>query len=141
MNQFSSPCYCINFRRAAGVLSAFYDKSLASARLTTSQFSLMKSLSQVEPCTVTMLADIMGLERTTLVRTMRPLLERKLIHNTASEKSRNKALTLTKEGIALLGYANELWSNAQSEIESYMGHDRIETLMELLVKIESFTGS
>ena len=79
MRRSASHCFCINLRRAAGAISDFYDRALSEAQLTTSQFSLMRTLSRLQPCTVTALAQEMGLERTTLVRTMKPLSERELI--------------------------------------------------------------
>lgn len=141
MKRSISPCFCINLRRAAGVLSDFYDKSLSKAQLTTSQFSLMKSLSRIQPCTVTALADEMGLERTTLVRTIKPLADRGLIHNLAPAKSRNKLLSLTEDGDALMEYAASLWEEAQGAVKAYMGSEQIETLMQLLARLEEFGES
>lgn len=141
MKRSISPCFCINLRRAAGVLSDFYDKSLSKAQLTTSQFSLMKSLSRIQPCTVTALADEMGLERTTLVRTIKPLADRGLIHNLAPAKSRNKLLSLTEDGDALMEYAASLWEESQGAVKAYMGAEQIETLMQLLARLEEFGES
>ena len=141
MKRSISPCFCINLRRAAGVLSDFYDKSLSKAQLTTSQFSLMKSLSRVQPCTVTALANEMGLERTTLVRTIKPLIERGLIHDLAPAKSRNKLLSLTEDGWALMDYASSLWDEAQAAVIAYMGADQMETLLHLLARLEEFGES
>lgn len=141
MKRSISPCFCINLRRAAGVLSDFYDKSLSKAQLTTSQFSLMKSLSRIQPCTVTALADEMGLERTTLVRTIKPLADRGLIHNLAPAKSRNKLLSLTEDGDALMEYAASLWEEAQGAVKAYMGAEQIENLMQLLARLEEFGES
>ena len=137
MKRSISPCFCINLRRAAGVLSDFYDKSLSKAQLTTSQFSL----SRIQPCTVTALADEMGLERTTLVRTIKPLADRGLIHNLAPAKNRNKLLSLTEDGDALMEYAASLWEEAQGAVKAYMGAEQIETLMQLLARLEEFGES
>ena len=140
MNRTLSPCFCINLRRANGVLSDFYDKALANAKLTTSQFSLMKTLHRVQPCTVTALSKEMGLERTTLVRTLKPLLQHNLICDLSAEKSRNNLLSLTEEGSMLMNYATLLWEDAQAAVRAYMGEEQMEILMSLLAKLEEFTG-
>lgn len=101
----------------------------------------MKSLSRVQPCTVTALANEMGLERTTLVRTIKPLIERGLIHDLAPAKSRNKLLSLTEDGWALMDYASSLWDEAQAAVIAYMGADQMETLMHLLARLEEFGES
>ena len=140
MKRSISPCFCINLRRAA----ASYPISMTNhcqKRSTTSQFSLMKSLSRIQPCTVTALADEMGLERTTLVRTIKPLADRGLIHNLAPAKSRNKLLSLTEDGDALMEYAASLWEEAQGAVKAYMGAEQIETLMQLLARLEEFGES
>lgn len=141
MKRSNSPCFCINLRRAAGVLSDFYDKSLAGAHLTTSQLSLLRSLSRIQPCTVTALADAMGLERTTLVRTMKPLVERGLVRDLALAKSRNKLLALTEDGSERMEYGSTLWEEAQESVKAYMGAEQMATLMGLLAQLEELTKS
>ena len=45
-----TPCYCMNFRRIANVLTKFYDNRLASADLTANQLSLLIDIQSIEPC-------------------------------------------------------------------------------------------
>ena len=100
----------------------------------------MKTLHRVQPCTVTALSKEMGLERTTLVRTLKPLLQHNLICDLSAEKSRNNLLSLTEEGYMLMNYATLLWEDAQAAVRAYMGEEQMEILMSLLAKLEEFTG-
>lgn len=140
MRRSASPCFCINLRRAAGAVSDFYDRALSEAQLTTSQFSLMRNLRRLQPCTVTALAKEMGLERTTLVRTMNPLSERGLIADLAEAKSRNSLLSLTEDGIAVMSRAAELWEGAQSSVRAHMGEEKMSDLLRLLNELEEFAA-
>ncbi len=140
MRRSASPCFCINLRRAAGAVSDFYDRALSEAQLTTSQFSLMRNLRRLQPCTVTALAKEMGLERTTLVRTMKPLSERGLIADLAEAKSRNSLLSLTEDGIAVMSRAAELWEGAQSSVRAHMGEEKMSDLLRLLNELEEFAA-
>lgn len=140
MRRSASPCFCINLRRAAGAVSDFYDRALSEAQLTTSQFSLMMNLRRLQPCTVTALAKEMGLERTTLVRTMKPLSERGLIADLAEAKSRNSLLSLTEDGIAVMSRAAELWEGAQSSVRAHMGEEKMSDLLRLLNELEEFAA-
>lgn len=140
MRRSASPCFCINLRRAAGAISDFYDRALSEAQLTTSQFSLMRTLSRLQPCTVTALAQEMGLERTTLVRTMKPLSERGLIADLAAAKSRNSLLSLTEDGVAVMDCAAVLWEGAQSSVRAHMGEAKMAELLRLLNELEEFAA-
>ena len=140
MRRSASPCFCINLRRAAGAVSDFYDRALSEAQLTTSQFSLMRNLRRLQPCTVTALAKEMGMERTTLVRTMKPLSERGLIADLAEAKSRNSLLSLTEDGIAVMSRAAELWEGAQSSVRAHMGEEKMSDLLRLLNELEEFAA-
>lgn len=140
MRRSASPCFCINLRRAAGAVSDFYDRALSEAQLTTSQFSLMRNLRRLQPCTVTALAKEMGLERTTLVRTMKPLSERGLIADLAEAKSCNSLLSLTEDGIAVMSRAAELWEGAQSSVRAHMGEEKMSDLLRLLNELEEFAA-
>lgn len=140
MRRSVSPCFCINLRRAASAISDFYDRALSGAHITTSQFSLLRTLSRLQPCTVTALSKEMGLERTTLVRTIKPLSERGLIANLAEAHSRNSLLSLTDDGRAAIDYASSLWEGAQSEVRQHMGEERMSELLQLLSELEEFTA-
>ena len=140
MRRSASPCFCINLRRAAGAVSDFYDRALSEAQLTTSQFSLMRNLRRLQPCTVTALAKEMGLERTTLVRTMKPLSEHGLIADLAEAKSRKSLLSLTEDGIAVMSRAAELWEGAQSSVRAHMGEEKMSDLLRLLNELEEFAA-
>ena len=72
----SGMCYCIQLRRAASRVTEQYDAALAPVGLTVGQYSLLAHLERLEPVSVSVLAEEMELERTTLVRTLKPVLAR-----------------------------------------------------------------
>lgn len=82
----------------------------------------------------------MGLERTTLVRTMKPLSERGLIADLAAAKSRNSLLSLTEDGVAVMDCAAVLWEGAQSSVRAHMGEAKMAELLRLLNELEEFTA-
>lgn len=127
-----SPCYCMNMRRAANTISAIYDKFLISINLSASQFSLLLNLKYLEVCSVTDLAKYIGLERTTVVRTIKPLVESGLVVDISSDNERNRKLTLTKAGKEKMEEALPLWENAQNFIKKQLGEEKIKTLVSLL---------
>ncbi|MCI5843004.1 MAG: MarR family winged helix-turn-helix transcriptional regulator [Clostridiales bacterium] len=132
----SSTCHCIQLRRAASRVTERYDMALAPAGLTVGQYSLLAHLERLEPVSVSRLAEELELERTTLVRTLKPVLARQLVADAAEPGRRSRALTLTGEGRTLLEQARPLWRAAQEDVERRLGEGGIAALEALLERLE-----
>jgi len=132
-----SPCNCLNIRRASQAITEIYNEFLLPSNLKISQFSLLKHINQLEPVSVSDLAVIIRLDRTTLVRNLKPLERSGFVEDISTETARNRQLRLTDKGIETYKYAEKLWNKAQSFLEGYLGKDNIDTLTVLLSKIEA----
>ncbi|UIY31802.1 MarR family transcriptional regulator (plasmid) [Neorhizobium galegae] len=66
-------CYALTARQNARHLSRLYDSHLAPAGLSVSQFSILSLLEAYESLKITRLAEMLSMERTTLVRALKPL--------------------------------------------------------------------
>lgn len=130
-------CNCLNLRRAAQAITRVYDKHLEPSGIKVSQYSLLKSIAQAEPVNVSDLAVKVRLDRTTLVRNLKPLEEKGLISDLSKEGSRNRQLTLSESGKKTLIEAIPLWEEAQNSINQFLGPDDLSTLLSLLSKIEN----
>jgi DNA-binding MarR family transcriptional regulator len=133
----SSPCNCLNIRRASQAVTEVYDEFLSPSNLKIGQFSLLKHINQLEPVSVSDLALIIRLDRTTLVRNLKPLEKSGLVEDISTEGTRNRQLKLTDKGIEAYKYAEELWEKAQNFLEEYLGKDNIDIFTTLLSKIEA----
>ena len=131
-----SVCNCINLRRAANAVTEYYDQWLKPSGLTINQYSLLINLSRLGRGSVSDLARQVGLDRTTLVRGLRPLLEAGLIEDLASESRRNRLLTPTESGRTVLKLARPLWEKAQAGLEDCLGREQVQPLTELLSRLE-----
>jgi DNA-binding MarR family transcriptional regulator len=133
----SSPCNCLNMRRASQAITEVYDEFLEPSNLKLGQFSLLKHINQLGPVSVSDLALIMRLDRTTLVRNLKPLEKDGLVEDISTEGTRNRQLKLTAKGIETYKLAEKLWEKAQNFLEEYLGKDNIDTFTVLLSKIEA----
>jgi DNA-binding MarR family transcriptional regulator len=133
----SSPCNCLNIRRASQALTEVYDEFLASSNIKIGQFSLLKHINQLGPVSVSDLALIIRLDRTTLVRNLKPLEQSGLVEDISIQGTRNRQIKLTTKGIETYKYAEELWEKAQSFLEEYLGGGNIDVFNTLLSKIEA----
>lgn len=117
-------CYCFAGRRAARALARLYDRHVAPAGISISQFSILSMLGRNPGIAILDLAAIMVMERTTLVRALRPLEGEGLVARRRAAGGRALLLSLTPEGQAKLADTAPLWKAAQREFETLVGPDR-----------------
>ncbi|MGM9567812.1 MAG: MarR family winged helix-turn-helix transcriptional regulator [Clostridia bacterium] len=133
--QKSLPCYCFRLRRAGGKLTEKYNASLAECGLTVSQFALLTNIYQNQPVSTSKLAEIMSLDRTTLVRNLKSLEKAEYI-TFAKGSGRERPLSLTEAGEKKRADGMILWQKAQKEVEKALGPRQMEHFKEILAAIE-----
>jgi DNA-binding MarR family transcriptional regulator len=127
-----SSCYCVLLRRASRRVSSIYDEALAPLGITIAQFSLLRNIARAQPVSLTDLALIMDLDRSTVGRNTRLLVRRQLVDSAAGADQRESVLTLTPVARALLDEAVPLWEGAQHRVDSALGTELEDRLHELL---------
>ena len=132
-----SPCHCMNIRRAARAVSDFYDTALRPSGLTAAQLSLLINLHALENATISTLAKTMRIDRTTLNRNLKPLLDAGLLVQNIGADSRTRLISLTDSGKATLELGCTLWEECQQDISEYMGESELAQLTKLIGKLES----
>ncbi len=71
--RLSSACICNNLRRAARLVTNYYDKLLEPAGLRVSQATVLVVLYLAGVQTINEMAEQLELDRTTLTRNLKPL--------------------------------------------------------------------
>ena len=113
-------CACSHTRMAARAVTRFYDEALRPSGLKGTQFILLAVIEAGEAASITDLADLIDLERTTLVRNLQLLRKEGLVAPEKGPHGRRKP-TLTDKGRAALDGALPLWRLAQTEMEGRLG--------------------
>lgn len=127
---------CFAIRQAARYVSQLYDRHLAHAGMTTTQFSMMCKLRRSERMTMKQLADAMVMDRTTLVRAIQPLQRDGLLTGQRAEQhGKSLWLALTEAGLARLASAETHWRAAQDEFERRFGTERAASLRRELFDV------
>lgn len=132
-----SSCICIMLRRAASSITEMYDNVLKDVGITVNQFSIMANLNKLGTATTTELADYIGLDRSTLVRNLKPIMAMGYINDISGKGERNNQLRITSSGIHLLEKARPLWQMSQDNVGEYLGKDNLDYLMEMLFKLQT----
>lgn len=138
MNKEFLPCICLNMRRAAGAVTSYYDKKMETLGISTTQFSMMINIKSEGKINVGALAKLLKLEKSTLTRTLAPLIDKGFIHSERGENRREVVLTLTDAGQRKMEEAFPLWCQLQAEMIDYLGGEAmakafVETLSKLQV--------
>jgi DNA-binding MarR family transcriptional regulator len=105
--------------------------------LTVSQYSILKHLKSLGPVAVSELALKIKLDRTTLVRNLKPLEFAFLVADISRKGARNRRLQLTQKGIEKCDEANVMWNDAQAFIARELGRENLEKLTSLLALVEN----
>lgn len=117
-----SLCNCFAVRQAARQVTKLYERHLAEAQLTSAQFSILVALGREGRMTMLELAEVLVMDRTTLLRALKPLQRADLLRSTSSDTDpRQLVFYLSPAGERRLKQAQPLWMKAQEEFESGMG--------------------
>lgn len=115
-------CLCLYVQRAARLLARRFDDALRQVGLTNQQFSLLMSLNRPQPPGIGAVAELLGMDRTTLTAALKPLERRGLARIAVdSMDRRGRTILLTQDGEQLLAQAVPIWRDTNSTLREVMG--------------------
>ncbi|MDI4238115.1 MarR family winged helix-turn-helix transcriptional regulator [Bradyrhizobium sp. Arg237L] len=130
---FYGACVCLGLNRAARATSRRYDAMFKPIGITSGQFTILSALRRNEPVPISDMADLLGMDRTTLTRNLKPIETLKLVAIQPDARDRRiRSLTLTAKGRVLLKQAVPLWRKAQKESNRRIGPNRWDELRPAL---------
>lgn len=118
-------CHCLEARRRAREITRLYDEKLRPHGLQSTQFSVLAALALKGPTPLGELADLLGVERTTLTRSANRLEDEGWVTDAESEDARERRLKLASTGREKVEEAYPAWKEAQEEVDRQSG--RLET--------------
>ena len=117
-------CACFNLRKVTRAVTQLYDEMLRPAGLRVTQFSLLVVVRTAGPVSVTRLAELTVMDRTTLTRNLELLQKQGLIEVASGEDRRTRIVTITAEGNAAIAEALPFWKKAQLHVVNSLGQER-----------------
>lgn len=129
-------CTCYRLRKATRRITAMYDEALAPAGMTVTQFSILAMVAISGPRPMSTLADALGMDSSTLTRTLKPMTERGDLAVVPGEDRRVKNIAITDAGKEAVGLAVPYWREAQKRVERALGGEVAE-LHALLRKVSA----
>ena len=110
-------CHCLAARREARRITRLYDQYLRPHGLKGTQFSVLVGLALAGAAPIHRLAEALGLDRTTLTRSLALLEKQGWAAAETSEDAREHPIKLTTAGRKKLEAAFPAWQAAQKMAE------------------------
>lgn len=114
-------CHCLAARRTARAITRLFEEKLRPHGLRATQFSILAALALKGPAPISELAELLGLERTTLTRSGALLERYGWVRAVPSKDGRERPLQLVPAGRRKLEAAFPAWKAAQQLVSREFG--------------------
>jgi DNA-binding MarR family transcriptional regulator len=128
--QAIAACAGWNARLLGRRLTHYFEHRMAGSDLSFAQFGLMAEIASASDDTISALAERMGLDQSTLSRTLRTLEADGLVEIAVAEGDQRRRLVwLTEKGVRKLEGALGTWRKAHAELSRRLSVDLVRTLV------------
>jgi DNA-binding MarR family transcriptional regulator len=125
-------CVCFALRRAARTLTRFYDRAFRAHRLRATQFTILVAAYKHGRAPLAEVAERLGMDRTTLLRNVRPLARRRLVEVSPAADSKRTEIRATPAGRALVVRLYPEWKKAQVHALEALGDQDLSRSLDAL---------
>jgi DNA-binding MarR family transcriptional regulator len=133
-NMNDEPCLCTGLRQAALAVTQIYDEALEPSGLKITMFRLLRRISDAGRPTISELARIVDLDRSTLGRNLKVLERLGYVQLAGGQDERSKIVVLTARGKTKFEKALPLWEKAQRSMQARLGDERA-SVFRILSKV------
>jgi DNA-binding MarR family transcriptional regulator len=141
LKEFADECTCTHVRKAARVITQFYDTLLQPSGLRMTQFIVLVVIAISEQETVMRLAEKLAMDRSALARALKPLEGQGLIIVEPGSDRRTRLVRLTEQGRQILIQTHPYWLQAQEQVIAHFGEQQTHLLLADLRRVESLGAS
>ena len=117
-------CVCFNLRWVTRAVTQFFDVEMRRHGIRPTQGSILAVLMAKESWNMAELSDRLGMDRTTLVRNLRPLQRDGLVQASGGGRGRLVELAITAKGRKQMEKLTPAWKSAQSAVVKTLGEKR-----------------
>jgi len=127
-------CVCFNLRWVTRTVTQFFDAEIRRHGIRPTQGSILASLKTKDSWSMAELSDWLGMDRTTLVRNLRPLQRDGLVQAVGGGRGRRVELVITAKGRKQIETLTPAWKSAQSAVVKTLGEERWSAILSDLEK-------
>ena len=141
LRELAEACTCTHIRKAARVITQFYDTFLRPSGLRMTQFIVLVVITLSEQETVMQLAQKLAMDRSALAHSLKSLEEQGLLIVEPGSDRRTRLVRLTEEGRHALTQTLPSWRQAQEQLITRFGEEQARLLLADLKSVESLSKS
>jgi DNA-binding MarR family transcriptional regulator len=117
-------CTCFNVRRISRVITQFFDAEVGRHGIRPTQTPILRALQAKNGWGMAELSEWLGMERTTLLRNLRPLQRDGLVRAKGGGRGGHVELEITEKGRKALAKMFPAWRSAQDKVVAILGKER-----------------
>ena len=125
-------CTGFNLKKATRVIQNLFDEAFRPVGLEGTQYTVLAHIFVHGPISLTKVADLMHVDRTTLARNLAPLEKKCLVEIKPGSDKRAKIINITDRGKEVLTQAYPIWKKIQKRIKETLGFDNWESMISNL---------
>lgn len=133
-------CASFNFRRTARAVTRLYDQAFQKFGIRSTQFSILIAVAKTQPVSISQVAEILVIDRTTLTRSLGLMQKQGLLSISPRSVKRQRFINLTVEGEKLLAQVLPEWRKVQERFVHTIGPDYWLKLREELESVSSLVS-
>ena len=122
-------CVCFHLRRVARVMTQFFDAEMRRHGIRSTQGAVLAAMNITGPSNMAELSEILGMERTTLLRNLRPLQRDGLVTVEGGGHGARVELSITAKGRKQIEKLAPAWEAAQRTAVQVLGEKRWSALL------------
>ena len=122
-------CLCFNLRWVTRKVTQFYDAEMRRHGIRPTQGTILASLNARKTWNMAELSDWLGMERTTLVRNLRPLQRDGLVQISGGGRGNRVELAITTKGRKQIEKLAPAWKSAQTAAVKTLGKKRWSSML------------
>ena len=128
-------CTCFNVRRVSRVITQFFDAEVRRHGMRPTQTPILRALQARHGWGMSELSEWLGMERTTLLRNLRPLQRDGLVRVKGAGRGGHVELEITAKGRAALAKMLPSWRAAQDKVVATLGVERWSRIINDLAEV------
>jgi DNA-binding MarR family transcriptional regulator len=128
-------CTCFNVRRVSRVITQFFDAEVRRHGIRPTQTPILRALQAKNGWSMAELSEWLGMERTTLLRNLRPLQRDGLVRAKGGGRGGHVELEITEKGRAAVAKTLPAWRSAQDKVVAILGKERWSSIISDLQQV------
>jgi DNA-binding MarR family transcriptional regulator len=128
-------CTCFNVRRISRAITQFFDAEVRRHGIRPTQTPILGALQAKDGWGMAELSAWLGMERTTLLRNLRPLQRDGLVRAKGGGRGGHVEVEMTKKGRTALAKMLPAWRSAQDKVVAILGKERWSSIIRDLEEV------